>query len=266
MLRKPRKCHAHATSGCQVCKLRILSQNPVYGSLGTVWASVNPQQVDPAKLIILVQGHKDIVDDDHDRQEFQELLAAQVSRFGWEIISFVLMCNHFHAFVRTPLPNLAAGMHACFGPRQVLYQNLLDIGEFELPCPCQRRRPELIAGQVGRGPPLSRSSTIRLRLGQLRPWSPHPGRVARWPRVRQLARPARARSRLKAGADQRQVREGLREVAQGLAARPGLLGVQSEMVAVSQHLLEQQAGLGQAASGRSARPGSGPRPARSCTC
>ena len=27
------------------------------------------------------------------------------------------------------------------------------------------------------------------------------------------------------GADQRQVREGLREVAQGLAARPGLLGV-----------------------------------------
>src|SRR5437879_1245393 len=47
------------------------------------------------------------------------------------------------------------------------------------------------------------------------------------------------------GTDERQVREGLREVAEGLAAGPRLLGVQPEVVAVAQHLLEQQTGLGQ---------------------
>ncbi len=55
-------------------------------------------------------ARQDIVDDDHDRQQFQELLAAQVARSGWEIVSYVLMSNHFHLLVRTPLPNLAAGM------------------------------------------------------------------------------------------------------------------------------------------------------------
>ena len=53
---------------------------------------------------------EDIVEDDHDRQQFQDLLAAQVARSRWEIIGFVLMTNHFHLLVRTPLPNLAAGM------------------------------------------------------------------------------------------------------------------------------------------------------------
>jgi putative transposase len=54
-------------------------------------------------------ARQDIVEDDHDRQRFQELLAAQVARSRWEIISFVLMTNHFH-LLRTRLPNLAAGM------------------------------------------------------------------------------------------------------------------------------------------------------------
>ena len=47
------------------------------------------------------------------------------------------------------------------------------------------------------------------------------------------------RSRL-SGADQRQVREGLREVPQRLAAGPGLLGVQPEMIGVAEHPLEDQ--------------------------
>src|SRR5579871_341746 len=51
---------------------------------------------------------------------------------------------------------------------------------------------------------------------------------------------------VKGGADQCQVSKGLREVAQSLSAGPGLLGVQPDVVAVTQHLLEQQPGLGQA--------------------
>ena len=55
-------------------------------------------------------ARQDIVQEDHDRHQFLELLAAQVARTRWEIIYFVLMTNHFHLLVRTPLPNLAAGM------------------------------------------------------------------------------------------------------------------------------------------------------------
>src|SRR4028119_72833 len=45
------------------------------------------------------------------------------------------------------------------------------------------------------------------------------------------------------GADEGQVGEGLREVAQGLAGVPDLLGVQPEVVGVAEHLLEHQARL-----------------------
>jgi putative transposase len=54
-------------------------------------------------------ARRDIVDD-HYRQQFQDLLAAQVGRSRWQLIGFVLMTNHFHLLVRTPSPNLAAGM------------------------------------------------------------------------------------------------------------------------------------------------------------
>ena len=44
-------------------------------------------------------------------------------------------------------------------------------------------------------------------------------------------------------ADQGQMGEGLRKVAQGLAAVAGLLGVQPEVIGVTEHLLENQPGL-----------------------
>ena len=68
---------------------------------------------------------------------------------------------------------------------------------------------------------------------------------------------AEAPVEVEGGADQRQVGEGLREVTQGLAARPGLLGVQPDVVAVAQHLLEPQAGLGQAGRVDPSGPGQG---------
>jgi REP element-mobilizing transposase RayT len=48
-----------------------------------------------------------------DEVDYQRLIgghAVTVSRYGWEIFSFVLMPNHFHLFVRTPQPNLSRGM------------------------------------------------------------------------------------------------------------------------------------------------------------
>lgn len=45
------------------------------------------------------------------------------------------------------------------------------------------------------------------------------------------------------GADQREVRQGLREVAQQLARCADLLGVQAEVVGVGEHLLKGQARL-----------------------
>src|SRR4051812_16163441 len=44
-------------------------------------------------------------------------------------------------------------------------------------------------------------------------------------------------------ADQGQVGEGLREVAQRLAGRTDLLGVEPEVVGVAEHLLEDEAGI-----------------------
>jgi REP element-mobilizing transposase RayT len=43
----------------------------------------------------------------HNEADYQRLvdgLALTVSRFGWELFSFVLMPNHFHLFLRTPQP------------------------------------------------------------------------------------------------------------------------------------------------------------------
>jgi hypothetical protein len=59
------------------------------------------------------------------------------------------------------------------------------------------------------------------------------------------------------GADQGQVGERLREVAQGLPAGAGLLGVEAQVIRVAEHLLEEQSGVFQ--SGRVGAPGPGER-------
>ncbi len=45
-----------------------------------------------------------------DYQRLVDGLALTVSRYGWELFSFVLMPNHFHLFFRTPQPSLSRGM------------------------------------------------------------------------------------------------------------------------------------------------------------
>ena len=48
--------------------------------------------------------------DETDYQRLLDGLAVVVSRLGWDLLSFVLMPNHFHLLVRTPQPNLSRGM------------------------------------------------------------------------------------------------------------------------------------------------------------
>lgn len=52
-----------------------------------------------------------IVCDDEDRREWLRLLGRAAGRCRWRVFAWALLDNHFHLFLRTPLPNLSAGMH-----------------------------------------------------------------------------------------------------------------------------------------------------------
>jgi REP-associated tyrosine transposase len=51
-----------------------------------------------------------IVRDDADRRRLIDGLGHTVTRCGWELVCYVIMNNHLHLLVKTPRPNLAAGM------------------------------------------------------------------------------------------------------------------------------------------------------------
>jgi REP element-mobilizing transposase RayT len=53
---------------------------------------------------------KDIYRDDADREYFLLLLSQTVIRFGWHLMSWVLMSNHYHLLFQTPQTNLSKGM------------------------------------------------------------------------------------------------------------------------------------------------------------
>jgi putative transposase len=48
--------------------------------------------------------------DDSDRERFLEVVSRACERFGWRVLSYCLMTNHYHLLVRTPDANLARGM------------------------------------------------------------------------------------------------------------------------------------------------------------
>jgi len=61
---------------------------------------------------VMARGDRreDIVRDDRDRERFEETLAEVVGRSGWVLYAWVLMSNHYHFLLKTPEPNLVAGM------------------------------------------------------------------------------------------------------------------------------------------------------------
>jgi REP element-mobilizing transposase RayT len=52
-----------------------------------------------------------IVRSDRDRQDWLRLLDTVATRCSWQVFAWGLMSNHFHLYLRTPQPNLSAGMH-----------------------------------------------------------------------------------------------------------------------------------------------------------
>ena len=58
---------------------------------------------------------RDVFRGDADRFRFLEVLAAVADRFRWRLHAFVLMENHFHLLVETPMPNLGRGMRQLSG-------------------------------------------------------------------------------------------------------------------------------------------------------
>jgi len=53
-----------------------------------------------------------IVRDDADRRRLIDGLEQSVVRHGWDLLSYVVMGNHLHLMVKTPRPNLGAGMQS----------------------------------------------------------------------------------------------------------------------------------------------------------
>ena len=47
---------------------------------------------------------------DRDRRAFLGFLAIAIRRFGWSVMAWVLIGNHFHLVIQTPEPNLSRGM------------------------------------------------------------------------------------------------------------------------------------------------------------
>ena len=54
---------------------------------------------------------REIVRDDRDRARWLEMLGEVAARREWRVLAWALMDNHFHLFLRTPRPDLSAGMH-----------------------------------------------------------------------------------------------------------------------------------------------------------
>ena len=71
-------------------------------------------EFDGAIYHVMARGNarQDIVHDDDDRRRLLADLERTVTRTGWEVLSFVVMSNHFHLLLKTPRPNLAKGMQA----------------------------------------------------------------------------------------------------------------------------------------------------------
>jgi putative transposase len=66
---------------------------------------------------VTTRGHGggDVFLDDQDRQLFLTVLGEVVFRSGWVVHAYVLMDNHYHLVIETPLPNLSRGMRQLNG-------------------------------------------------------------------------------------------------------------------------------------------------------
>ena len=69
-------------------------------------------QFEGALSHVLARGdaRQKIVRHDADRRRLIDSLRRAVVRHGWEVLCYVIMGNHLHLLLKTPRPNLGAGM------------------------------------------------------------------------------------------------------------------------------------------------------------
>jgi REP element-mobilizing transposase RayT len=70
---------------------------------------------------VMARGNarQDIVHDDDDRRRLVDDPDCTVGRTDWKLLAFVLLSNHLHLLVKTPRPNLAAGLQFFVSFRRV---------------------------------------------------------------------------------------------------------------------------------------------------
>ena len=64
-----------------------------------------------------------IVESDNDRELFLQVLGDTIDRFKWLCHAYVIMENHYHLVVETPMPNLSRGMRQLNGVYTQLYNS-----------------------------------------------------------------------------------------------------------------------------------------------
>ena len=95
---------------------RLRTKGRLSGSVGVMPRPPRPQ-IPGASHHVTARGVDGctIYRDDRDRLAFLERLDDVVTRFGWRLLAYCLMTNHYHLVVRTPWPTLSRGVQRLNG-------------------------------------------------------------------------------------------------------------------------------------------------------
>ena len=84
------------------------------GGLTNAWHVSRPLRLEHPGAVwhVTARGNekREIFRDDADRESWLSLLGKVVVSFGWRLHGYVLMGNHYHLIVETPIPCLSRGM------------------------------------------------------------------------------------------------------------------------------------------------------------
>ncbi len=86
-------------------------------------------------------ARQDIVRDDMEREKWGDWLRRTVETHNWRLHAWVLTTNHYHLFVETPEPSLAAGMQYLGGSYTSYLTKSLPTGAFRCWSICVEGRP-----------------------------------------------------------------------------------------------------------------------------
>ena len=95
---------------------RLRTEGRSRGSVGGMPRPLRPQ-IPGASHHVTARGVDGctIYRDARDRVAFLERLEDVVARFGWRLLAYCLMTNHYHLVVRTPWPTLSRGVQRLNG-------------------------------------------------------------------------------------------------------------------------------------------------------